>query len=113
MIRELKNGLSVSDEKAERLLQYLENYGVLSSRCEWGTGILPDRYNYFPGIQGYFDYAAAAILIERYGHPQNIDFRECQGIDSNTLNGLAILAIQKYDYLLTRNVTLDGRRRRP
>lgn len=108
MIRELKNGLSVSDEKAERLLQYLENYGVLSSRCEWGTGILPDRYNYFPGIQGYFDYAAAAILIERYGHPQNIDFRECQGIDSNTLNGLAILAIQKYDYLLTRNVTLDA-----
>lgn len=107
LIEKLANVVAVSEEQAEKLLSCLEEYGVLSSYCEVGTGILPDIYYYYPGMQGYFDYAAATILLDQYKHPQNIDFNTCKEISSDALNGLAVLSIQNYDYLLTRNETIN------
>ncbi|MBQ8241672.1 MAG: hypothetical protein IJZ38_12740 [Bacteroides sp.] len=106
LIKGIADGLSLSPDQAEKLLVCLENYGVLSSFCETGTGILPDIYNYYPGIQGYFDFAEASILLQRYKHPQNIDFNLFPSLHHDTMSGLAILSIQNYDYLITRNQTL-------
>jgi hypothetical protein len=106
LLKDLESNLSISIIKAERLLNCLENYGVLSCCREPGTGILPDIYRYYPGVQGYFDYASAMILLEKYEHPQKIDFNHCQRIQSDTLNALAILSMQKFDYLLTKNKTI-------
>lgn len=105
LIKIIADGVSLSMEQAEKLLVCLDNYGVLSSFCETGTGIFPDIYNYYPGIQGYFDFATASILLQRYKHPQDIDFTLFPTLHTDTLSGLAILAIQNYDYLITRNQT--------
>ncbi len=107
IIAEIQKHLGLAGQKAEGILQHLENYGVVSSICEWGAGFSPNKYYYIPGIQGCFDYAAATILLDEYGHPQDIDFEKYSGLDNNMLNGLAVLAIQKHGYLITRNNTID------
>lgn len=98
--------LSINRKQTENILVHLENYGALSCYCEVGTGLMPNVYYYYPGIQGYFDYASAIILLEEYGHPENIGFDSNKVISTNTLYGLAIISMQKYDYLITRNRTI-------
>ena len=100
--------LKISTEYAERLTGYLESYGILNCYCEHGTGLLPDTYFYYPGIQGYFDYASALHIISQNKHPRDIDFNHYKAIKANTLNSLAIISIQKYGYLLTENPTIDS-----
>lgn len=104
----LTNSLKMTMDSADRLIDYLESYGVLSCYCQHGTGLLPNVYFYYPGIQGYFDYASALHIMSLYEHPQDIDFNACKTVSSNTLNGLAVLSIQKYGYLLARNPTIDA-----
>lgn len=99
--------LNITTEHAESLTEYLEGYGILSCYCEHGTGLSPDTYFYYPGIQGYFDYASALHITSQYEHPKDIDFNDCKAIQTNTLNSLAIISIQNYGYLLTRNPTID------
>ena len=106
IISEMGSKLSLSQDRAEQLLSCLESYGVLSCSCERGVGLNPDKYKYFQGIQGYFDYATASLLLERFGHPKDIVFSQCKGVSSNVLNGLAVISMQKFDYLITRNVTI-------
>lgn len=108
LTKTLSDNLNVSTTLAESLVEYLENYGILSCYCEHGTGVSPDTYYYFPGIQGYFDFASAQELLSRYEHPRDIDFNECKSLHTNTLNSLAIISIQKYGYLLTENPTINS-----
>ncbi len=97
----------INTEAAEKLLYHLELYGIVGSFCEKGTGLSPDRHMYYPGIQGYFDYAAAMQLLEIFKHPSKIDFTKYSSINQNVLYSLAVISIQKYDYLLTRNATIE------
>ena len=108
LVAELASSLSTSVENAEEIVTHLDNYGVLHCYCEHGTGISPDKYYYYPGIQGYFDYASAITLLDRYEKPENIDFSEHETMPTNTLNSLAIISIQKYGYLLTRNSSINS-----
>ncbi|MBQ2819116.1 MAG: hypothetical protein IJF14_01885 [Clostridia bacterium] len=98
--------LGLSEDRSEQLLYCLENYGILSCSCERGNGLNPDKYKYFHGIQGYFDYATSSLLLKQFGHPKDIDFSKCKGVSLNVLNGLAVISMQKYDYLITRNSTI-------
>lgn len=107
LVDKLAAELKTATEYAESLVNYLEEYGVLSCYCEHGIGLAPDTYFYYPGIQGYFDYASALHILSQYEHPKDIDFNDCKAIQTNTLNSLAIISIQKYGYLLTRNPTID------
>lgn len=106
-ISNLCSELCIAHQKSETILQSLENYGILSSFCKHGEGLNPDSYFYIPGIQGYFDYAMALKLLETYDHPQNIDFEQCSAIENEALYALSVMAIQKYDYLITKNSTID------
>ena len=108
LVDEIATELKMATEYAESLISYLENYGILSCYCEHGAGLSPDIYFYYPGIQGYFDYASALHIISQYEHPKDIDFGDYKAIQTNTLNSLAIISIQKYGYLLTRNPTCDA-----
>lgn len=107
LVDKLAAELKTATEYAESLVNYLEEYGVLSCYCEHGMGLAPDTYFYYPGIQGCFDYASALHILSQYEHPKDIDFNDCKAIQTNTLNSLAIISIQKYGYLLTRNPTID------
>ena len=98
----------VSLEKAEQIILYLENCGVVCCYCEHGSGIIPNKYFYYAGIQGYYDYATARDLIDRYTHPEKIDFSECTTVESDTLYCLAVLSIQNYNYLITRNPSITS-----
>lgn len=100
--------LKMNTERAGRLIECLERYGILNYYREQGTGCSPDKFFYFPGIQGYFDYAAALSILSQYGHPRDIDFNAYKAIQKNTLNSLAIISIQNYQYLLTTNPTIDA-----
>lgn len=107
VILNLISNLSVSQQQCEILLQHLENYGILSSVCKHGEGLKPDLHFFIPGIQGYFDYAMALNLLETYDHPQNIDFEQCSAIENEALYALSVMAMQNYNYLITRNKTID------
>lgn len=103
----LARELVLSRERAETLLQYLTDYGILRLFCEHSTGYLsPRTYFYYPGIQGYFDHALALVLLDEYKNPENIDFGKCKYLHKNTLYALAIISIQRFDYLITDNATL-------
>lgn len=102
----IQNKLRVEGVLAERILHHLESYGIVGSFSKQGKGLSPDTHVYFAGIQGYFDYASALHLIEEYNHPSLIDFEQCKEIDTDALYCLAIISIQKYQYLITDNPTL-------
>lgn len=99
--------LGVPSETAEQIISYLETSGVIHCFCEHGSGISPDIFFYYSGIQGYFDYATARDLIDKYLHPENINFSECAAVETDTLYCLAILSIQNFNYLITRNQSID------
>ena len=99
---------SIPFNQLEKVILCLENYGVLSSYCKKGEGLSPDEYYYIPGIQGYFDYTMALLLLQKSTHPKDIDFSKNPAIDSNALYTLSVISIQKYDYLITRNKTLPS-----
>lgn len=103
----LSSHLTVCQQQCEKIIQCLENYGVLSSFCKHGEGLEPDLHFYIPGIQGYFDYAMALKLLKLYDHPQNIDFEQCSAIENEALYALSVMAMQNFDYLITRNKTID------
>lgn len=96
---------SLERTQAELLIKYLEDYGVLRAFCEHRSEYLPtNTYYFYPGIQGYFDYASALILLDEYKYPQDIDFEKY--IQKNALYALTIISIQSFDYLLTSNATI-------
>ena len=103
IISNASNKLSTND-----LVNHLVDNGVLISYCIPGTGISADEYIYKQGIQGYFDYASAVFLLDRYGEPQKIDFKENSHVNLNTFYALAVLAMQKYQYLITDNETIGN-----
>ena len=109
IIGSIAQRLSVDIVRAQKLASYLENYGILRLYCEHGSGLLsPDVYFYYPGIQGYFDYASALILIDEYKTPQNIDFNKCKQLPRNAYYTLAVISIQKFAYLITNNESIDS-----
>lgn len=67
---------------------------------------MKDKIVYYIGIQGYFDYVIALILLEEYGQPQNIIFDKDNNIPHNAFYILSVIAIQQYDYLITQNISL-------
>lgn len=107
IIELLKIKLNITRKISEELLKFMLDYGILSCYCERGTRIEPDRYLYSQGIQGYYDYASAMCLLEDYNHPSQIDFNG-KAIQLDTFYSLTIISIQKYDYLITKNDTLNS-----
>ena len=103
----LSNEVINNYERAEKLASYLENYGILHLYCEHGSGLLsPNVYYYYPGIQGYFDYALSLMLIDEYKHPEKIDFKKYKKLPHNSYYVLAIISIQKFNYLITDNSSI-------
>ncbi|PYG88774.1 hypothetical protein LY28_01130 [Ruminiclostridium sufflavum DSM 19573] len=101
--------LTLQRSQVEMLMQYLGDYGILRLFCEHSSRYLSlDTYYYYPGIQGYFDYASALMLLDEYSHPQNINFEKYMYIQKNTLYALTIIAIQNCNYLITSNATIDN-----
>ena len=106
ILASITKNVKVIYQIAEKILDHLEAYGIVGSFCKKGTGLSPDNYIYYAGIQGYFDYASAIYLLDEYKHPSLIDFEHCSQIDINTLYCLSIISIQQYQYLITRNPTI-------
>ena len=107
LIAALSKTLTLDNASIQKLITYFESYGILRCCREKGRGLYQDKFYFYPGIQGYFDFASALTLLEKYKHPQNIKFDECPAVSVNTLYALSIISIQEYNYLITRNDTID------
>ena len=106
--------LAITNFKCERgvielLIQYLEKYGIIYKFIHRQEGLLAeDKICYYIGIQGYFDYAIAITLLDKFKQPIDIDFNNNKNIPHNSLYVLAIISIQQYNYLITENDTLSN-----
>lgn len=105
-VRSIKNAIPKEEFPAEDLLDHLETYGVLTSHCYEGTGLAPNSYCYYPGIQGYFEYAGAFLLTDSQ-HPSEIDFGHLKGLNASGMYCLAVISMQKFHYLITKNKTIE------
>ncbi|MDE6058785.1 MAG: hypothetical protein K2G44_01945 [Clostridia bacterium] len=108
LIEKLSTALSIPTECSNTLVDFLERYGILRCYCKPANDFMAKTYYYYPGIKGYFDYISSMVLLEKYKHPDSIDFTQCVNIDRNSLYGLAVISIQKYDYLLAWNKTINA-----
>lgn len=103
LLKLLSERLACSNEIVDKILQFLEDYGVIYSVCNNGTGIDKDTYIYHIGMQGYFDYAVAITLLDEYGEPDRIDFTNHKEMQIDALYALGAICIQKNNYLITHN----------
>lgn len=108
VIASIRDGSGVSEEIAETLLEHLEAYGIIGSYCQKGSGLSPDTFRYYSGIQGYFDYAAAMHLLADHNSPAEIDFENCEKLEENALYCLAVISMQQCNYLITQNPTIKS-----
>ena len=108
LIEKLSVALSIPTECSNTLVDFLERYGILRCYCEHATDFKAKVYYYYPGIKGYFDYISSVVLLEKYKHPDSIDFNQCVNIDRSSLYSLAVISIQKYDYLIAWNKTINN-----
>lgn len=108
LISEIKKELAVDEKNIAIILECLESHGIIGSRIKKGTSLNPDEYIYYPGIQTCFEYASAILIIEKYEHPSKIKFEECNNIMQGTLYLLFIISIQKYQYLLSDNKSIES-----
>lgn len=106
LIKSITEELCFDNHKAEILVKYLTDYGILRSSGKQNSGLLPDTYYYYPGIQGYFDYVSALMLLEEHNHPQEIDFNIHNNLPNNSLYALAIISMQNFNYLIISNKTI-------
>ena len=101
--------LNVMETKAENIISFLNNYGIVGIRNIKESNLLEeDKVFVFKGIQGYFDFITAEIILNENKHPNNIDFNRYDEIDKNAIYSLAALSMQKFDYLLTKNITIKS-----
>ncbi len=99
--------LPLDRNQTKTLLTFLENYGVICRISEYEEDYLTPVKNYYiPGIQGYFDYVSALLLLKEYKYPQRINFETCKYIEQNALYILSIISIQNHDYLISENPTI-------
>lgn len=109
LIESLAHYLLIDRDRAKLLLQFLEDYGVISRVSESSKEYLAvERHYYIPGIQGYFDYASALLLLDKYQHPREINFEKCKYIEENALYAIATISMQNYNYLITENPTINS-----
>ncbi|MCD8106802.1 MAG: hypothetical protein LUE20_02415 [Oscillospiraceae bacterium] len=108
LLNHITSELNIDKKSAEKLAEHMEIYGILASSCEYGRGLNPDKYFYTPGIQGYFDYAMATIILDNCQHPRYIDFTEYSNDQTESIYTLSILSMQKYNYLITLNPTISS-----
>lgn len=108
LIVALQTNLSVDNATIQKLITHFELCGILRGYRERGHGLTPDKFYFYPGIQGYFDYASALTLIDKYKHPKSIIFSECSSVSVNTLYALSVISIQEYNYLITWNDTIKN-----
>ncbi len=107
LVLRIKNELNVEKICAEKLLKCLEQYGIIRLYCEHSNTFLsPNTYFYYSGIQGYFDYASALLILDECEHPEKIQFDKYPNIPQNSLYGLAVISMQEYGYLITKNPTI-------
>ena len=103
----LRDNLSITNDQSKQIISVLENYGIIKKFCIKNDGILsPKKYYYSPGIQGYFDYAVALTILDRYEHPRQINFSEFNTAMHNAFYILTIISAQKYGYLIADNDSL-------
>ncbi|MEF9920044.1 MAG: hypothetical protein RR945_01720 [Erysipelotrichaceae bacterium] len=96
--------LDLTREILSKLLDFLEKYGILQKQCVESQKFMEEnKYYYFQGIQGYFDYANSLYLLDKYSSPEHIDFNQEKNISMNSIYILSIISIRKYDFLLTEN----------
>ncbi len=108
LITALHTILALDNTIIQKLMDHFELCGILRGYREKGRGLSTDKFYFCPGIQGYFDYATALTLLDKYKHPQDIKFDECPAVSVNTLYALSVISIQEYSYLITRNDTIDN-----
>jgi len=100
--------IGTDKEHAENLILFLNNYGIVGSYCVRTQSILTDDIHYISkGIQGYFDYITAEIILNECGHPDKVDFKDFNEIDKNVIYSLASLSMQRFNYLLTQNTSIE------
>jgi hypothetical protein len=100
----LSDSLSIGNERINPLLDLLESYGVIGSwKRPSGDVLAPAIYDYYPGQQGYFDFATASFLLKKYGKPELIPFDKISSNCRESLYILAILSIRDFGFLITDN----------
>lgn len=109
LINEIVQVMNVDVVRSQKIVTFLLEYGILHRYCVQGSGLLsPDVYCYSPGIQGYFDYVSALMILDSYTNPQNIDFSKHKNLQRDALYMLAIISAQRYGCLITNNHTIDA-----
>ena len=109
LISILSEKLSLDRIQAENILTFLKNYGIVGSYSVSAKSILDEEKNcIFKGIQGYFDYITAEIILNEYKHPSEINFYDYTDLDQNAIYSLSSLSMQRYDYLLTQNTSIES-----
>lgn len=107
MVSLLASKVVVDKSLATTVINYLNNYGILSCYCQHDSLFSGKKYLYSPGLRSYFDHASTIMLLEKFADPALINFEEYKNLSTDTLYGLAAVSIRKYGYLITQNESLS------
>lgn len=87
-----------------KILNYIEDYGLLQSYCERQTSVLniPEK-NYSIGILPFFDYIIATIFINGSENPDEMVVTESMSTYTSSLQMAGIILLEDYKYLICDN----------
>ena len=86
------------------LIDFIEDYGILQSYSVNSSSILePQKTYYSIGIQSFFDYLLALIIIDKVSNPSEIEITDALVNHEGALQMLSIILLEDYGYLIADN----------
>lgn len=96
--------ITVSHDYRGKLIDFIEDYGILQSYTINSLNILdPPKIYYSIGVQPFFDYILALLVIDQIQDPSQLELTDTLVDHEGALQMVSILLLEDYNYMIAKN----------
>lgn len=103
-LKDVPGLIDIAHDYRKELIDFIEDYGILQSYTVNSYNIFePSKTYYMIGIQPFFDYILALLIINGIKDPSEVAITDTLVRHEGALQMVSILLLEDYDYLITKN----------
>ncbi|WP_400245925.1 hypothetical protein AB3U99_04875 [Niallia sp. JL1B1071] len=109
-LKDVTGLITVSHDYRRKLIDFIEDYGILQSYTINSLNILdPPKTYYTIGVQPFFDYILALLITNQFEEPSQLKLTDTLVDHEGALQMVSILLLEDYNYMIAKNKSFrDG-----
>lgn len=109
-LKDIPGIINIAHDYRRELIDFIEDYGVLQSYTVNSDTIFePPKTYYSIGVQPFFDYILALLIINQIKDPSEVTLTNTLVGHEGALQMVSILLLEDYSYLITENRSFRDR----